>query len=348
MISKAGMLGIAGAVIIAGAGGFYAVGANHSSSSNKESSSAKITKTKTSKSSSSSKNSAKKSQAMDIQAIKSGDFSSVVGTWKNSKGDSYTFDKKGLVSANYTDSGSTSNLAVYTKAVGSMTPPAIKDGVFKTDVGPKDGKLDGPSPATPFVFIPKGVSTDSFASESNDRIYCGQSMGDEHYFYKVDDSTTTNSDKSTSSNNDSASVDKLSLKEKQALALLGMPSDFYSDWGPTSPDDLINGTAHPINNNANGFYQQNTTFHGIKLEQQDHKYILRLQNIPDETCNLARERGVFYIDGDTITYKAEGTLVHGAEQESLAKTLGTSSLSVLYKQYKGTDKLKQMENLIQD
>ncbi|MFC4761338.1 DUF6287 domain-containing protein [Fructobacillus durionis] len=343
MISKAGILGIAGAVIIAGAGGFYFVGANHSSSSNNSSSSAKVTKTKTSKSSD------KKSKAMDIQAIKSGNFSSVVGTWKNSKGDSYTFDKKGLVSANYTSSGTTNSLAVYTKAVGSMTPPAIKDGVFKTDVGPKDGNLDGPSAATPFVFIPKGASTDSFPSESKDRIFCGQSMGDENYFYKVaDSSTSTSQSNSSQTKDDSSSVDQLSLKEKQALALLGMPSGFQSDWGATSPDDLINGKAHPIVNDNQNYVPKDTTFHGIKLEQQNSKYILRLQNIPSGTENQSDVRGVFYINGDQVTYKKEGTLVEGAEQEADAETQGTASLSALYKQYKNSDKLKQMENIIQD
>ena len=37
------------------------------------------------------------SKGMDISAIQNGDFSSVAGTWKNSTGIEFTFDKNGLV-----------------------------------------------------------------------------------------------------------------------------------------------------------------------------------------------------------------------------------------------------------
>lgn len=288
--------------------------------------------------------STKKSKKMDINAIKSGNFSSVVGTWTNSKGDSFTFDKKGLVSRTY--SGATNqDSSVYTKQVGPLTPK-IQNNYFKTYLGPKDGNLDGPSAAVPFDFIPKGIEFNNIGDRSKDRIFSGQGMDDSMIFYRTDqDSTNENSSSSSSS---STSIEQLSLKEKQALALLGMPSGFESDWSKTTPDDLLNGKAFSQVQEGSTFVDKPTTFHGIKLIPERSKYVLRLQNIPSDAENHFNVRGVIYIDGDNITYKQEGTRVQGDEQESLAQTQGTASLSSLYKQYKGTDKLKKMENIIEN
>ena len=40
------------------------------------------------------------STGMDINAIANGDFSSIAGTWQNSRGETMVFDKNGLVSDN--------------------------------------------------------------------------------------------------------------------------------------------------------------------------------------------------------------------------------------------------------
>ncbi|MFC3928682.1 DUF6287 domain-containing protein [Streptococcus caprae] len=42
---------------------------------------------------------------LDFKAIESGDYASLVGTWQNDLGDTYTFDENGLVSTEYSLTG---------------------------------------------------------------------------------------------------------------------------------------------------------------------------------------------------------------------------------------------------
>lgn len=50
-----------------------------------------------------------KSQEIDAQAIQSGDFSTLVGTWRNGFGQEFTFDKNGLVNSGNIDKVSLGN-----------------------------------------------------------------------------------------------------------------------------------------------------------------------------------------------------------------------------------------------
>ena len=132
---------------------------------------------------SSSDSKSNKETGMDINAIQSGDFSSIAGTWKNGKGYTMTFDKNGLVSD--------------TEKV-SVESAKITDGFLKASTGPKGV---GPGGGT-LAFLPKGVSltgsvmsspnekADDQSDKSKDRIWGGQSLygttDDSYFFYKVD------------------------------------------------------------------------------------------------------------------------------------------------------------------
>ncbi|MFR2572518.1 MAG: DUF6287 domain-containing protein [Streptococcus salivarius] len=121
---------------------------------------------------------------MDINAIQNGDFSSIAGTWKNSKGYTMTFDKNGLVSD--------------TERV-DIENSKVTDGYLKSSTGPKSGVGVG---GGAIAFLPKGVSltgsvmsspnekADDQSDKSKDRIWGGQSLygttDDSYFFYKVD------------------------------------------------------------------------------------------------------------------------------------------------------------------
>ncbi|MCO0832586.1 DUF6287 domain-containing protein [Fructobacillus sp. W13] len=131
-----------------------------------------------------SQNDDKTAKGMDLAAIKSGDFRSVVGTWKNPAGDTFVFDKNGLVSL--TSNGETrSDREVFLASVDSIPAASIDKGMLKTFIGPKDHNV-GPSGAVSTYFIPANVKLDGTSNPSVDRIYSGQQMDDHNIFTKVD------------------------------------------------------------------------------------------------------------------------------------------------------------------
>ncbi|MBS9336808.1 DUF6287 domain-containing protein [Fructobacillus papyrifericola] len=336
MLTKASKIAIAavGAVVVIGGASFgYAAGQSHH---NGNKTTATVTKTKKSATSD------KKATGMDLTAISKGDFSSVEGTWKNSKGDSFTFDKNGLVSATYSGQTTTDQM-VYIKSVGSIHGAEEKDGMLKSFIGPKNTDDIGPSGAVDTYFIPKGTKLEGTTNDSVDRIYYGQQVSDDAVFYKQSQADAAQA----------ASVDKLSTKEKQALVLLGMPDKFHSDYGETNVDMMLSGKLHTTIMKMN-FEDVDSTFNGVKIVPNDghpDEQVLRLQNVPQDIQdnNRADTMGVYTIDGDTVTYRVEGTRTGGESEEiRKGKVVGTASLSALYKQYKNSDKLKQMEAIIED
>lgn len=117
---------------------------------------------------------------MDIAAIQKGDFSSVVGTWRNSDGWELTFDENGLVDKNF---------YIPTDRL------QVTDNFLKTGLMPKQG-----AGASALAFLPVGVSlTPAITASPNngyvdpsdlskDRLWTGQQIVDgnlQGFFYKV-------------------------------------------------------------------------------------------------------------------------------------------------------------------
>ena len=117
---------------------------------------------------------------MDITAIQKGDFSSVVGTWRNSDGWELTFDESGLVDKNF---------------YVPIDHLQVKDNFLKAGLMPKK-----PGGAVALAFIPAGVSlTPAITSSPNngyvdpsdlskDRLWSGYQVIDgnlQGFFYRV-------------------------------------------------------------------------------------------------------------------------------------------------------------------
>ena len=106
-----------------------------------------------------------KSQKLDEQAILNGDFSTLVGTWRNGRGQEFTFDKNGLV-----NSGN-----IEKKSMGShgTIEFSIRDGISGYGMS-----------IYPTGLIMPGLDTDL----SKNRLIAGQAAptSSEQVFYKVD------------------------------------------------------------------------------------------------------------------------------------------------------------------
>ncbi|MBS9339005.1 hypothetical protein G6R29_05145 [Fructobacillus sp. M2-14] len=276
-----------------------------------------------------------KSNGLDLEAIKSGDFSCVAGTWKNPGGDTYVFDDHGLKEAIF-DGRKITDAEILLKGEGTVGAASIKEGMLQASLGNKNHSANKAETVAPFYFIPKGVNLPGTSNPNVDRLYCGQALGDDNVFTKTIESKQTKE------------MENLPLKTKQALALLGLPEHFQSDYGETTPDMLLKGQAKPVRK-VNGQDQTyDVKFRGMRLFPEREKYVLELQNLPDDVYNQTSQRGVIYLDGDTIVYKNETVLGQGkGKDESVQdQTTGKKSLYDLYKQYKGTKRLKEMEKLI--
>ena len=122
------------------------------------------------------------SKGMDISAIQNGDFSSVIGTWRNGTGIEFTFDKNGLVSDH-------SKVSIeYAKET---------DRYLKASLLPKAGGAGGAA----IAFLPAGIpitmsvtsSSDNDYTDSSDitqdRLWFGHQLingSTEGFFYKVE------------------------------------------------------------------------------------------------------------------------------------------------------------------
>ena len=106
-----------------------------------------------------------KSQEIDAQAIQNGDFSSLVGTWRNGFGQEFTFDKNGLVNSGNIEKVSLGN-----------------DGSINFSV--RSGNTGFGMSVYPAGTTMKWVDSDS----SKNRLIAGQSVptNSEQVFYKVD------------------------------------------------------------------------------------------------------------------------------------------------------------------
>ena len=106
-----------------------------------------------------------KSQEIDVQAIQNGDFSTLVGTWRNGFGQEFTFDKNGLVNSGNIEKVSLGN-----------------DGSINFSV--RSGNTGFGMSVYPAGTTMKWVDSDS----SKNRLIAGQSVptNSEQVFYKVD------------------------------------------------------------------------------------------------------------------------------------------------------------------
>ena len=106
-----------------------------------------------------------KSQEIDEQAIQNGDFSTLVGTWRNGFGQEFTFDKNGLVNSGNIEKVSLGN-----------------DGSINFSV--RSGATGFGMSVYPAGTTMKWVDSDS----SKNRLIAGQSVptNSEQVFYKVD------------------------------------------------------------------------------------------------------------------------------------------------------------------
>lgn len=106
-----------------------------------------------------------KSQEIDAQAIQNGDFSTLVGTWRNGFGQEFTFDKNGLVNSGNIEKVSLGN-----------------DGSINFSV--RSGATGFGMSVYPAGTTMKWVDSDS----SKNRLIAGQSVptNSEQVFYKVD------------------------------------------------------------------------------------------------------------------------------------------------------------------
>ncbi|CAK8054536.1 DUF6287 domain-containing protein [Eupransor demetentiae] len=321
---------IAFIVLILGA--FYLIGSNHNES---KSQNQIVFKHK-------GKQATKKTSGMKLEEIKNGNFESVAGTWQKSDGSQIVFDSKGLVSSTnngnvntdqkiYLDSGKidVDGTSIYVNS-------HIENGVLKAKLGAKELDPNGASILTPTDFIPKGVSADGSGDNDHDRIYIGQQYGSENIFTKVDGA------KQESSSGESKTIGSLSDRDKEALALLGLPEDFDSDYGKIKPAYIFAGQM-PVGSNAmddNGQWIKTVSFDGVRFKNEDGRMNVLLNN-PDNHDNITYVQGSFSINGDTVTYENHGTRVGGSSQPA-----GQKSLSDLYKQFHKDPKFNQMKNAI--
>lgn len=106
-----------------------------------------------------------KSQKLDEQAILNGDFSTLVGTWRNGRGQEFTFDKNGLVNSG----------TIEKKSMGShgTIEFSIRDGISGYGMS-----------IYPAGLIMPGLDTNL----SKNRLIAGQAAptSSEQVFYKVD------------------------------------------------------------------------------------------------------------------------------------------------------------------
>lgn len=158
----------------------------------------------------------------------------------------------------------------------------------------------------------------------------------------------------------------LSLKEQQALALLALPAKMYSNFGDITTDMILAGTS-PANGSTVDNIEE-VSFGGIKPTPELDKYMIHLAdvNVPGQPPYYVI--GSFKIDGDTITYKTQGTRVMASPKEEKefaaqgitdlneiqkmaadrrATVTGTESLQALYEKYKDNPKFEQMKSKVQ-
>ncbi|WP_298729899.1 DUF6287 domain-containing protein [uncultured Granulicatella sp.] len=110
-------------------------------------------------------------KGIDIEAIKNGDYSSLAGTWKNNKGQTYTFDANGLV-GDYEIVGNAREVNGFVM-VGAKVKSAMAGGFNMIFIQAN----------SPFIF--NGIQDPS--DSSKDRIMVGQAYQGETdcFFYKV-------------------------------------------------------------------------------------------------------------------------------------------------------------------
>ncbi|MBZ6003329.1 hypothetical protein KII95_04660 [Leuconostoc gelidum subsp. aenigmaticum] len=278
----------------------------------------------------------KNNTGMNLTQIQAHDFSSVIGTWVNPTGDTFIFNKSGLLSRSHAGQ-TTPKEKVYLDKVKA------EDGMLKAEIGADPLPTEGASILVPLYFIPKGVAFSGSSDKSQDRIYSGQQFGEQNIYTLQKEVSTT----------DTSAANSLSNVEKQALALLGLPSGFVSDYGDLSVNTILSGKSNVTSNafdsahvDVNNGKISDVTFSGVTIALDGAKNIVKLNNVPSNIDNTTYNQGYFTISGDMITYKNQGTRVSGAEQDALAETVDNKNLSSLYAQYKGDPKFEQIKKLI--
>lgn len=207
-----------------------------------------LTNTVKQKSKNTSKNKRSTNNSFNLDEIKSGDFSSAVGTWVNSEGDSITIDKNGL--KEFDSSGNrytTEKIYVEDGVVKSGNQEynltsKISNGFLKTQLGndPLPSEPAG-SPLVPMLFVPKGVPLSNVASTgftdnrtAVDKIIVAQAVSDSTVFLKqtknskLDDKLPTLPKELTFSSGAGAWSNKITIYKD------GYFTGTYSDYDATS------------------------------------------------------------------------------------------------------------------
>lgn len=278
----------------------------------------------------------KNNVGMNLTQINANNFSSIAGTWSNSAGDTFVFSKSGLLSRS--SSGQTTP-----KEKVYLDQAKIEDSMLTAEIGADPLPTEGASILVPLYFIPKNVAFSGSSDSSQDRIYSGQQFGEQNIYTLQKEVSAT----------DASAVNSLSNVDKQALALLGLPSGFVSDYGDLSVDTVLSGKSNVTSNafdsahvDVNNGKIADVAFSGVTMTLDGVKNIVKLNNVPSNIDNTTYKQGYFTIADNAITYKNQGTRVSGAEQDARAETVGTKSLSSLYAQYKSDPKFEQIKKLI--
>lgn len=207
-----------------------------------------LTNTVKQKSKNTSKNKKSTNNSFNLGEIKSGDFSSAVGTWVNSEGDSITIDKNGLKEFNSSGNRyTTEKIYVEDGVVKSGNQEynltsKISNGFLKTQLGndPLPSEPAG-SPLVPMLFVPKGVPLSNVASTgftdnrtTVDKIVVAQAVSDSTVFLKqtknskLDDKLPTLPKELTFSSGAGAWSNKITIYKD------GYFTGTYSDYDATS------------------------------------------------------------------------------------------------------------------
>lgn len=223
----------------------------------------------------------KTEEGMNLSQIKSGDFSSVTGTWTNPEGNSFIFDKTGLTTL--INSGTTiPNQKVY------IDTAKIENNILTAKLGADPLPTEGASITVPFNFIPKNVDFDGSTNKSQDRIYSGQQFGEQNIYVLQKQAST----------DDLNNINKLTAIDKQTLALLGLPSGFVSDYGDLTADTIFSGNSNVTSNaedsahyDINNGKISSVDFSGVKLTLDGDKNIVKLNNLPSTVNNVSYKQG---------------------------------------------------------
>lgn len=227
---------------------------------------------------------------MSLPQLSNQNFSSVVGTWKNSTGDTVVVNSKGMLSTSHAEQ-TTHEQKVYIAADSVSSGDQsyhigtkVEDGILKTVMGSDPlPTTPGASALTPLWFIPKGVDVKKVTSmtfngesdQNQDRLFTGQQF-DEHNIY-VRQQSTGNKQANTSDFQLPQINDQLTFSSGaggwQTTLKLSPDGQFSGEYLASSmgdtADDYPNGTSQNaiFSGNFNKIRRVNETTYQMRMDQ---------------------------------------------------------------------------------